>query len=73
MERKWGIPVVCNDGVTIAKEVDLKDPEENLGVGSAQKRREMLAHQPVEHRVFGSTRPVWRGAAGRHAESAWPI
>jgi chaperonin GroEL len=30
--NKWGEPLVCNDGVTIAKEVDLKDPEENLGV-----------------------------------------
>ena len=32
IEKKWGEPLVCNDGVTIAKEVDLKDPEENLGV-----------------------------------------
>jgi chaperonin GroEL len=31
LERKWGEPLVCNDGVTIAKEVDLADPEENLG------------------------------------------
>ncbi len=31
VEKKWGAPLVCNDGVTIAKEVDLKDPEENLG------------------------------------------
>jgi chaperonin GroEL len=31
IERKWGTPLVCNDGVTIAKEVDLPDPEENLG------------------------------------------
>ncbi|BCM20880.1 chaperonin GroEL [Mesorhizobium sp. J8] len=31
IERKWGAPIVCNDGVTIAKEFDLKDPEENLG------------------------------------------
>jgi chaperonin GroEL len=31
IEKKWGAPVVCNDGVTIAKELDLKDPEENLG------------------------------------------
>ena len=29
--RKWGRPLVCNDGVTIAKEVELKDPDENLG------------------------------------------
>ena len=30
--KKYGRPVVCNDGVTIAKEMELKDPEENLGV-----------------------------------------
>ncbi len=32
IEKKWGAPVVCNDGVTIAKEFELADPEENLGV-----------------------------------------
>jgi chaperonin GroEL len=31
IQRSWGSPTVCNDGVTIAKEFDLKDPEENLG------------------------------------------
>ena len=31
IEKKWGAPIVCNDGVTIAKELELKDPEENLG------------------------------------------
>src|SRR5512136_687534 len=31
IQKKWGVPIVCNDGVTIAKEFDLKDPEENLG------------------------------------------
>ncbi len=31
IQKKWGAPLVCNDGVTIAKEFDLKDPEENLG------------------------------------------
>jgi chaperonin GroEL len=35
--RKWGRPLVCNDGVTIAKELELKDPDENLG---AQMMRE---------------------------------
>jgi chaperonin GroEL len=29
--KKWGRPIVCNDGVTIAKEMEMKDPEENLG------------------------------------------
>ena len=37
IEKKWGRPLVCDDGVTIAKEVELKDPEENLG---AQMLRE---------------------------------
>lgn len=31
IEKKWGAPIVCNDGVTIAKEFNLKNPEENLG------------------------------------------
>jgi chaperonin GroEL len=35
--RKWGVPQVCDDGVTIAKEIHLKDPEEDLG---AQMLRE---------------------------------
>lgn len=31
IERKWGNPLICDDGVTIAKQVNPKDPEENLG------------------------------------------
>jgi chaperonin GroEL len=31
IQKNWGGPIVCNDGVTIAKEFDLKDAEENLG------------------------------------------
>ena len=31
IEKKWGMPIVCNDGVTIAKAFSLKDPDENLG------------------------------------------
>jgi len=31
IQKKWGAPIVCNDGVTIAKEMELADPEENLG------------------------------------------
>lgn len=46
IEKKWGAPLVCNDGVTIAKEFDLKDPEENLGARmlrqAAEKTGEMV-------------------------------
>jgi chaperonin GroEL len=31
VERKWGRPLVCNDGVTIVKELVLENAEENLG------------------------------------------
>ena len=31
IQKSWGAPIVCNDGVTIAKEMQLEDPEENLG------------------------------------------
>jgi chaperonin GroEL len=31
IQKSWGAPLICNDGVTIAKETDLPDPEENLG------------------------------------------
>ncbi|MBU8541418.1 chaperonin GroEL [Falsiroseomonas tokyonensis] len=31
IQKHWGSPIICNDGVTIAKEFELKDAEENLG------------------------------------------
>ena len=31
LDRKFGSPTITKDGVTVAKEVDLKDPMENLG------------------------------------------
>ncbi len=31
LEKKFGAPVITNDGVTIAKEIDLEDPFENMG------------------------------------------
>jgi len=31
IQRRFGVPIVCNDGVTIARELELKDPAENLG------------------------------------------
>ena len=31
LEKKWGSPTITNDGVTIAKEIELDDPFENMG------------------------------------------
>ena len=31
LDKKFGAPLITNDGVTIAKEIELKDPFENMG------------------------------------------
>ncbi|MDY6893406.1 MAG: chaperonin GroEL [Chloroflexota bacterium] len=31
LDKKWGPPTITNDGVTIAKEIDLEEPFENIG------------------------------------------
>lgn len=41
--RRWGRPVVCNDGVTIAKEFELDDATANLGVQVLRQAAEQTA------------------------------
>src|SRR3989454_2987421 len=40
IEKKFGAPVITKDGVTVAKEIDLQDPLENMG---AQMVREVAS------------------------------
>ena len=73
IQKKWGAPIVCNDGVAIAKEFELKDAEENLGaqmlrqaaertgdvVGDGTSSATILAHA-----IFGDgVRNVTAGAS----------
>jgi len=37
LEKKWGAPTITNDGVTIAKEIELEDPYENMGAQLAKE------------------------------------
>ncbi|HEX5672127.1 MAG TPA: TCP-1/cpn60 chaperonin family protein, partial [Acidimicrobiia bacterium] len=37
LEKKWGSPTITNDGVTIAKEIELDDPWENMGAQLAKE------------------------------------
>src|SRR5436190_16966617 len=37
LDKKWGAPTITNDGVTIAKEVELEEPYENLGAQLAKE------------------------------------
>lgn len=74
IQKKWGTPIVCDDGVTIAKEIKLKDPEENLGaqmlrqaaektgdaVGDGTSTATLLAHSIFSDGI----RNVVAGASG---------
>lgn len=74
IQKKWGTPIVCDDGVTIAKEVNLKDPEENLGAQmlrqAAEKTGEVVGDGTststiLAHAIFADgTRNVVAGANG---------
>jgi chaperonin GroEL len=74
IEHKWGTPIVCNDGVTIAKAVDLKDPEENLGAQMLRQAAEKTGDAVgdgtststiLAHAIFAEgTRNVVAGASG---------
>jgi chaperonin GroEL len=37
LDKKWGPPTITNDGVTIAKEIELSDPWENMGAQLAKE------------------------------------
>ncbi|MBC9958251.1 chaperonin GroEL [Yimella sp. cx-51] len=37
IDKKWGAPTITNDGVTIAREVELEDPYENMGAQLAKE------------------------------------
>jgi chaperonin GroEL len=37
LEKKWGAPTITNDGVTIAREIELEDPYENMGAQLAKE------------------------------------
>jgi chaperonin GroEL len=74
IEKKWGKPIVCNDGVTIAKEFDLKDPEENLGAQMIREAAERTGNAVgdgtstatiLAHAIFSDgVRNVAAGASG---------
>ena len=45
LESKYGSPKIVNDGVTVAKEVELEDPVENIGAKLVrQVRPSLLMH-----------------------------
>jgi chaperonin GroEL len=73
VERRFGKPLVCNDGVTIAKEVELRDPEENLGASTLREAAERTGDEVgdgtttstlLAHAIFaGGVKNVAAGAS----------
>ena len=55
LEKKFGGPTITKDGVTVAKEIELKDPLENMGaqmvreVASKTSRRRRRRHHDRDH------------------------
>ena len=39
IEKKFGAPIITKDGVTVAKEIELEDPYENMGAQMSAKSR----------------------------------
>lgn len=69
IQRKWGAPLVCNDGVTIAKEFELKDAEENLG---AQMLRQAASGPAIWLETAPPARQYWRTPCSPMASAMSP-
>ena len=51
LDKKYGAPLITNDGVTIAKEIELEDPFENMG---AQLVKEVVMYVKAGDKVICS-------------------
>jgi len=74
IDKKWGKPIVCNDGVTIAKEIELKDPEENLGARMIREAAEKTGDAVgdgtststiLAHAIYAEGLITWRPVPAR--------
>jgi len=82
LEKKFGGPNITKDGVTVAKEIELKDPLENMGAqmvrevasktsdvaGDGTTTATILAQSIFRARESGCSRGQSDGAEARHRE-----
>ena len=57
LDKKFGAPTITNDGVTIAREIDVEDPFENQGAQLVARWRRRRTTSPVTGR---RRRRCWR-------------
>jgi hypothetical protein len=65
LEKKWGAPTITNDGVSIAKEIELEDPYEKIG---AELVKEVAKTWPATAR---RRRPCWPRRWSARACATW--
>src|SRR5438445_9307071 len=69
LEKKWGAPTITNDGVSIAKEIELEDPQEKIGAELVKE----VAKKTDDVAGDGTTpRPFWRRPWSRKAFATSP-
>lgn len=69
LESKYGSPKIVNDGVTVAREVELEDPVENIGAKLVRQVR--AGGGCAGHLASGRRRPARSAPHGRRAGCAW--
>src|SRR3989337_3782100 len=60
LDKKFGAPTITNDGVTIAKEIEVKDPFENIGaqlVKEVASKTNDVAARATPHSTDPATGP----------------
>src|SRR5271170_127438 len=62
IDKKWGAPTITNDGVTVAREVELEDQHENLGAQLAKA----VATKTLDVAGVGTTAATVLGQAMVH-------
>ena len=45
LDKKWGAPTITHDGVTVAKEIELQEPFQNMGARSSGSCNEDRRHR----------------------------
>jgi hypothetical protein len=70
LEKKWGAPTITNDGVSIAKEIELEDPYEKIGaelVKEVAKKTDDVAGDGTTTATVLAQALVTRGPAQRRS------
>ena len=66
LDKKWGAPTITNDGVSIAKEIELEDPYEKIGaelVKEVAKKTDDVAGDGTTTARRSGSRPATRGSS----------